>query len=407
MRYFCALSPNGRPPRRCTRRAWYTAACVPVLLAVVSGCGSAPSARPVTIVLAASATANEPAPVLAAPDLALLYGAAADSTNAVAYVVSAATGQPTRVALTPRRADGQVEYGPRRQQLIAQNVGRIQRLLALQAATGPFDLLNTIAAAVRVAPPPATLIVLSSGLSTAGAFQLQEAGWNADPAAIASQLKRRGDLPNLTGWTVVFSGLSDVSGRQPPLPLPQQAMLAAYWLAICRAASAAGCSIDTLTRPDPHPRSTVPVPVIGVPAVQAVSGPRGSESVSVPDDMFFAFGSARLLPGADAILRPLATKAVRLGLLISVRGQASPEGPAPVNAQIARARAEAVATRLRALGVPPQQIVQVVGLGTAGLTIRACERNGHFEESLCARLQRVVILLALPGPGEATEGTLS
>ena len=44
-----------------------------------------------------SATANEPEPVLAAADRALLYHAGATSTRGVAYVVSPATGQPTRV----------------------------------------------------------------------------------------------------------------------------------------------------------------------------------------------------------------------------------------------------------------------------------------------------------------------
>ena len=38
-------------------------------------------------------------------------------------------GQPTRVGLTPLRADGQVEYGPRRDDLLQQGVKRVQRLL--------------------------------------------------------------------------------------------------------------------------------------------------------------------------------------------------------------------------------------------------------------------------------------
>ncbi|MGO9055658.1 MAG: hypothetical protein ACLQID_27445 [Streptosporangiaceae bacterium] len=372
------------------------------IVLAAAGCGHAPSARPETVVLAASATANEPRAELGAPDLALLARAAAVSTDAVAYVVSASTGEPTRVLLTPRRADGQVEFGPRRQQLIWQNVGDVQRVLAAQAATGPFDLLGVIAAAVRVATPPGTLIVLSSGLSTAGAFRLQDVGWDANPATVAAQLKRWGELPDLTGWTVFFSGLGTVAGRQPPLPLPQRTALTSYWMAICRAAGAAACRTDSLTRPDPPSRSTVPVPIVAMPAVQAIRGPRGGQGVVVPDDMFFAFASARLLPGADSVLRPLAAKAVRFGLLVSVQGQASPDGSASFNAQIARARAWAIAARLRSLGVPARQFLRVAGIGTAGLTIRACERDGQFEDSLCARLRRVVILLTPLGAGTST-----
>ena len=402
MQYFKAHRQAGQ----LASRIWIGLVAASVVLAGVSGCAGAPSALPVTVVLAASATANEPEPVLAAPDVTLLSRAAAGSTDAVAFVVSTATGEPTRVPLTPRRADGQVEYGPRRQQLIRQSVSMVQRVLGTQAATGPFDLLSTLAAAVRVARPPGTLIVLSSGLSTAGPFQLQEAGWDANPAGIAAQLKRQGELPDLDGWTVIFSGLGVTSGRQPPLPLPQRATLTGYWMAICRAAGAAACRTDSLTRPDPQSRSTVPVPIVAMPAVQPVRGPGGGRGVVVPDDLFFTFASARLLSTADSVLRPLAAKAIRLGLLISIRGQASPDGSAVFNAQIAGARARAIAARLRALGVPSRQFIQVAGIGTAGLTIRACERDGRFEDSLCARLRRVVILLTPPGAGTSTQGSI-
>jgi hypothetical protein len=37
---------------------------------------------------------------------------------------------------------------------------------------------------------------------------------------------------------VVFSGLADVAGRQPALPLPERATLVSYWMAICRASGA-------------------------------------------------------------------------------------------------------------------------------------------------------------------------
>jgi hypothetical protein len=92
-------------------------------------CGKGPANSRDVIVIIPSATANEPAPELAADDLSMLETAGATSTEADAYVVDPATGQPTEVPLTPRRADGQVEYGPRRSDLLAQNVGRVERIL--------------------------------------------------------------------------------------------------------------------------------------------------------------------------------------------------------------------------------------------------------------------------------------
>ena len=299
---------------------------VPLALALIAGCGGTPSRAPDRIVVVASATANEPGPVLAVGDLSLLSAAANDSTSAVAYVVNPDTGQSAGVPLTPLRPDGQVQYGPGRAAQIAQNVSDVQRLLGGEAATRPFDLLALIAAAVRVAAPPATLLVLSSGLSTAGGFDLRQVGWGADPATVAAQLKHAGLLPGLAGWKVVFSGLGDTAGRQPALPLPQQTTLTGYWMAICRAAGAASCATDDTTRPDPAPQGRTPVPVVLIPTVTSVTGPHGATGISVPAEEFFAFNSARLLPGADAILGPLAARARAGHLLVSITGYASPDG---------------------------------------------------------------------------------
>jgi outer membrane protein OmpA-like peptidoglycan-associated protein len=360
--------------------------------ALIVGCGATPSHTADKIVVAASASANEPEPVLAAADQSLLYAAGNHSTNAVAYVVNTNTGQSARVELTPLRPDGQVQYGPGRSGQIAQNVGQVERLLGRQAATGSFDLLTLITAAARVTSPPATLLIMSSGLSTAGGFDLRQVGWAADPAAVATELKQKGLLPNLAGWRIVFSGLGDTAGPQHPLPLPQQTTLTAYWMAICRAAGAASCATDNTTRPDPAPRSITPVPVVPVPTVLSVTGPHGATGISVPTEEFFAFGSSQLLPGADAILSPIAARARAGHLLVSITGYASPDGgTAAYNEALSQRRAQAVQARLLDLGVLPGQIAQVTGAGTAGAS---CYQEGQLDETACAALRRVVILLS-------------
>ena len=367
---------------------------VVTLSLLLAACGKSPVTTPDVIVIVPSATANEPAPELSADNRGMIENAGATSTQADAYVVNPATGQPTEVPLTPRRADGQVEYGPRRGYLLDQNVSRVGQLLLQEAASGPFDLLSMIASAVRVTSPPGTLLIISSGLSTAGGFDLRLVGWDADPSSIAAQLKQRGLLPDLAGWRVIFSGLGDTAGRQPPLPLPQQTTLVSYWMAICRAAGAAACQTDQTTRPDPISRSTTPVPVVPVPAVLSVRGPNGATGVSVPGDELFAFGSATLLPGADAILAPLAAQARSGHLLVTVTGYASPDGgSAAYNLALSRARALAVRARLVALGLPSGQITRVTGLGTDGKTTQACDVAGQFDEAVCAQLRRVVVLL--------------
>jgi outer membrane protein OmpA-like peptidoglycan-associated protein len=370
--------------------------CGSVLL---SGCQQ-PVDPPEAIVIMASATANEPAPVLAAPDRSLLLNAGAGA-NATAYVVDPNTGQASQVSLTPRRADGEVDYGPDRNAELTANVNRVQQLLNTLAATGPFDLLTMIAQAVRVTPDPGTLVVLSSGLSTAGGFDLNQVGWGADPTTVAVWLNHQGLLPRLAGWHVVFSGLADTAGRQPSLPLPQRTALTTYWLTLCQVAGAASCTVDTVTRPEPPTRSTTPVPVVAFPQVTSFRGPQG-QTTDVPADAFFLFNSARLLPGADAVLGPLAAEARGQGLQVSIAGTASPDGGTTAyNLALSTARAQAVKARLMALGVPASLIVKAVGLGTDGQPRSACYRQSQLDEALCERLRRVMITL-YPAPAATT-----
>jgi outer membrane protein OmpA-like peptidoglycan-associated protein len=385
------------------RRPGAGAALAAVVLAgagVLAGCQPPPDGLKV-IVVAASATSNEAAPVLAGPDRALLRGAGQASTRATAFVVNPNTGQASRVSLTPRRPDGEVDYGPERGSRLAASVTKVQQLLDTLADHQPFDLLTMMAQAVRVTSRPGTLLVLSSGLSTAGGFDVRQVGWGAGPRAAAESLSRQGLLPRLTGWRVIFSGLADTAGRQPAPPVPERTTLTRYWLALCQVAGAASCAVDAVTRPEPPPRSTTPVPVVAFPKVTSFRGPHGGQVTNVPADTFFAFGHAELLPGADAILRPLAIKARGQHLRVTVTGYASPDGGSTsYNLALSDRRAQAVRVRLIALGTPAGLLAGTAGAGTAGQPHSACYRDGRLDEAICAQLRRVVITLA-PSPGGA------
>jgi outer membrane protein OmpA-like peptidoglycan-associated protein len=374
-----------------------TGAVVAALLSgtvLLTGCQPPPD-DPKIIVVAASATANEPAPVLSDPDRAMLLNAGSASTRAAAFVVDPNTGQAREVSLTPRRPDGQVDHGPDRDSELGANVNRVQQLLNTLAASKPFDLLAMIAQAIRVTTHPGTLLVLSSGLSTAGGFDLRQVGWGADPRTAAVSLGRRGLLPRLTGWKVVFSGLADTSGMQPAPPVSQRSILTRYWLALCHAAGAVSCSTDAVTRPDPPSRSTTPVPVVRFPRVTSYRGPHGGQTTNIPADTFFAFNSARLLPGADTILGPIAAKARNQHRKVAIIGYSSPDGGSVTyNHALSAERARAVRVRLISLEVPASLIGKAVGRGTASEPRSACYRDGHVDEAICARLRRVLITLS-------------
>jgi outer membrane protein OmpA-like peptidoglycan-associated protein len=354
-------------------------------------------------VIAASATANEPAPALSSAGLQLLQSAGESSAHAVALVVNPVNGQPAQLPLTPRRSNGQVEYGPQRPVLLGQNISRVQAALRTEAATGPFDLLGTMLAASRATPQPATLLLLSSGVTTAGGFDLRKVGWAERPNTAAAELKRRGLLPDLAGFTVIFSGLGQTAGSQPPLPLPQQTTLAAYWLAICHAAGAAACRVDDSPRPLGRSRAVLPVPVVPVPAVQSIVGPHQEERTVLPADLLFALNSAALVAGADSYLAPIAARHQAGKFQVSIIGQASPDGgTASYNLTLSLARARVVQARLIALGVPADKIIRVSGIGTDH---QSCTVHGTLDEAKCAQLRRVVVTFTATAAGPTTPAT--
>ena len=105
------------PPRRLVTAGFSKAAAIWLLAAAlltgaVSACG--PSQRPQSLIIAATATGNEPEPTLSADIVRTLRSAGSTSTEATAYVIAPGSGQPTAMTLTPWRPDGQVDFGPTR-----------------------------------------------------------------------------------------------------------------------------------------------------------------------------------------------------------------------------------------------------------------------------------------------------
>ena len=56
------------------------------------------------------------------------------------------------------------------------------------------------------------MVLLTSGVTTSGGFDLRQVGWAESPVTAAATLKQRGLLPDLAGWTVIFSGLGESRG---------------------------------------------------------------------------------------------------------------------------------------------------------------------------------------------------
>lgn len=362
------------------------------VLALVA-CGTQPHTDPVVVTV--TATANEPAPALGARDISLLEKAADADDGTVTLVAPSGT---LTLALTPRRDNGQVEHGPRRSELRTANVKAVQDKIAGEGATGPYDLLELLSKVARAGSGPATLIVVSSGLTTSGGLDMRQVLWGADPADVAQQLKVRGLIPTLSGWTVVFSGLGDTVPPQQPLATPQRSTLAAYWTAVCKATGARSCTVNGEPRAANPPRSTTPVPPVPVPAVDSVVGPGGVTTTTLPADALFAFDSATADPSAQHALQPLAADARARHLRVAVTGYASPDGgTADYNRALSQRRANAVRDLLVQLGLPVDQFDTVTGVGVDEYPPDACTTGGQLDRAKCAQLRRVVVVTG-PSP---------
>lgn len=377
----------------------------------IGGCAVAPQQAGATsgdrVVVVVSGTANEPRPSLTGQALAVLRTAAAsddvsetNATRGSAAIVTSADGATEHtVQLTPRRADGSVEHGLSRQRLIDADVAAVTRAVAAtQATRAGLDLLGGLADAVR-GVQPGTLIVVSDGLSTAGGLDLRQVGWHAVATQVAARLHARDLLPNLTGWHVLFTGLGEVAGDQPPLPNPQRDTLVGYWRAICRAAGAASCDIDQTRLPPTKPLATAAMPVVPVPDVSSVVGPHGEVTTTVSDGALgFTGDSAVIRPAARDLLRSLAPAIVgRLAdhpdVVVRVRGYAADPpgstdgGRTALATERARVVATALVAELAAAGLPNR--VTATGVGTQpGVTAMV---HGRFDEHVAATMRRVVI----------------
>jgi flagellar motor protein MotB len=354
------------------------------------------------VVVLVSGTATEPQPALPAEPMTVLQTAAQDrdtsdgpnGKGSTARVVAAAGTYATTFPLTPRRKDGSVEHGLNRDRLIADNLRNVRGAVASVRADEPgLDLIEAMDNATRGATP-ATLIILSHGLSTRGGFDLRQVGWQADPGAVANDLARRNLLPNLQGWRVIFSGLGATAGAQPPLPRPIRVRLVAYWSAICTKAGG-HCEVDDSRLDSMPPTTTTAMPTVPVPGVASVTGPHGEVTYTVTDKLLgFRGDSADLSDEAVDYLKGIATQIqVRLqnqtAARVTVTGYcADPPGSTREGmVRLSRARATNVADALRAAGV--HNPIAVIAGGVAPGP--SATKNGRFDEARAEQMRRVEI----------------
>ncbi|MFC5061543.1 hypothetical protein [Actinomycetospora atypica] len=341
--------------------------------------------------------AEELAPTLSPDDARQLAAVAAGtSATARAYVVTAG-GPAVQVDLAPRRPNGDVEHGPRRDALTAERIAAVQDAVDHAAVTGGEpSLLSALGDASRT--DAATVVVLSAGLAPGDGWDMRVAGWDVPPTTIAADLAVRGLLPDLRGRDVVLSGLGRTTGLQPDLGVREQTALRADWLAVC-AATGARCAVDDGVRPTRPPLAKRPGPVVAVPQVTSVAGPSSTE-ISLPSNLLFAPDSCTLLDpaGATVLLRGAAGRLRSAADTATISGRTAPAGPGD-GVELATCRAAAVAGLLRSSGVPDTAITAVRGDGTRADPPAASRTpDGVLDPARFPALRRVVLTLTPKEP---------
>ena len=225
----------------------------------VQDCG-----HPQGMIIIVGAHRNAPAPELG-PALTCQLSRAVQAGAPVRIVVS--DGQPQ--VIDPRLEP--VTGGTLAQQAsprAEQDVQRVQQVIAdaRPDSAGADDLAALAVAADEaraLGVPAAELVLLDSGLDDRGALNFTVPGMvAATPSEVAGQLKSTGNLPNLSGFTVVLSGIGYTAPPQVPLPARWRTNLTQIWTTV---ATAAGAKVQVIPQPGQSPSIVTNEPVQPVP----------------------------------------------------------------------------------------------------------------------------------------------
>jgi hypothetical protein len=336
---------TNRGPLRQRLSRWSPVAAAVALAAGLAGCGAGASAAP-----------EETGP---------------EATGALAVVVGAHSNMPP-AALEGRSASA-VDMALRQQSMFSMVVAdgapfdatasaeQVDRQVIDEAIAGAraqvaeSDLLGAIGRAAEGLvgePGLRTLVVLDSGLSTAGPLTFTTPGMlDAQPLEVADALRNAQQLPDLSGVRVVFHGLGDTAAPQQPLDPIRRAQLVNIWSAVVRTAGAASIQVEGTPRTGE--------PVAGLPPVSTIEtglGYRCEGTTMTLTGGPFAYrpDTAEFLDPAATLnaLRPVAEQ-LRAGRIDSVLFGTTAAVGSPVDQiRFSDERAQAVADLLIELQVP-------------------------------------------------------
>ena len=241
-----------------------------------------------------------------------------------------------------------------------------------------------------------TILVVDSGMSTAGAMAFQNTGLlepHADVDAMVERMRSAGTLPDLTGVTVRWFGLGSVEEPQPLLDTAAKNRLKSLWTKLIAAANGEVVFDDApmmkVTGDDlPAVPEVTPVPVG---AFELGAAP--SLEVSLPDTEVGFEADVDVLRNEDVAKSRIQEAAAQIrssGVSeVRVTGCTSSWGTAEHRQDLSERRAEVVAGLLENNGV---KVTSITGLGyECPHQVVDTNADGTPIEELMAVNRRVII----------------
>ncbi len=321
-----------------------------------------------SVVIAAGATANTPAPQLSPMTATALDEALARSLPVHVVTVQ---GTPSVADEVTFRALGGTEAGNR--QVTRSNLRKVASAIVTQPTSDGADYLGALLLAADKARASGgrhpLVVLIGSGLSDTGAWDLTVPGMlGADAAEVVAALGADYPPDRLAGVDVLLSGIGWTTAPQEPLSDAQRNAERALWSGVVTALGGrVFVDVEPFTAGPVTTSHTVrPVelvepaaPVVACAAQEIVLDQTSAVSfVANSTDLVDPTAAAGAL---DALARRLLDDPTTTAV---VRGTTANVGDPAAQTELGLARARAIVDRLVGAGVPASQFTEVVGVGS-------------------------------------------
>lgn len=292
--------------------------------------------------------------------------------------VISADGEPNLVTGKTYEVKEQYKGNPGLLQELAEkeSITVLQEMEDVRANDPEVDTLESLRLAVRTfdsAPEGATkeILIIDTGLSTAGILNFQNNLINAEPDTVVRMLSEKKSIPNLDGVTVRWQQMGDVEAPQKELTPAQAENLRAIWKAIVEEGGGIFEAKDVIANPGKVSGNLPPVSTVELPAETAIKfAPKEVKDYSKP--IFLSEEQVKFIPDSDEyidenaandVIKPVADYMKKnRGFKMLLVGTTAGDTNSAFSINLSKRRAETVKSSLISMGVPKDRIV-CIGLG--------------------------------------------